>query len=228
MPLGVALGACAVAALGIGILKVHPRHAAIVQIVRRPSPRAVFSTLPRQQLASAFANLPWTFEPNVGQADAKVKFVVRANDATVLLTQHGIELSWAAVNAASPPATPRLQTRCDSNSSDRIMKFSHKDERCCAERRTTSWAAIRKNGLEMSRNILRLNTAGLYPGIGARFYGGKSGLEYDSGCFTGQFTSKCTVARRGRGCDASRPQRQSHFSSAWTTNRHAPPENLSE
>jgi len=71
VPLSVALGACAVAALGIGILKVHPRHAAIVQIVRRPSPRAVFSTLPRQQLASAFANLPWAFEPNGARRTAK-------------------------------------------------------------------------------------------------------------------------------------------------------------
>src|SRR5579872_2121544 len=33
------------------------------------------------------------------------------------------------------------------------------DERCCGERQITSWDAIRKNGLEISRNILRLNTA---------------------------------------------------------------------
>ncbi|HXT73909.1 MAG TPA: choice-of-anchor D domain-containing protein [Candidatus Angelobacter sp.] len=179
MPLSVALGACAVAALGIGILKVHPRHAAIVQIVRRPSPRAVFSTLPRQQLASAFANLPWAFEPNVGQADAKVKFVVRANDATVLLTQHSIELSWAAANAASPlsnaasPDTLQLQFL---GSNHEVLTQGR------AMLRGKTNYLLGRDPKKWLRDVAQYSSveySGLYAGIGARFYGGKSGLEYD-------------------------------------------------
>ncbi|HLJ40433.1 MAG TPA: hypothetical protein VKT50_02980, partial [Candidatus Acidoferrales bacterium] len=84
MRLGCALGACALAVLGISILKTPPGHAGVV---RYRSARAVLSALPKQQLANTLANLPWAFEPNVGQADAEVKFIARANDATVFLTR---------------------------------------------------------------------------------------------------------------------------------------------
>ena len=179
MPLGAALGACALAALGISILQVHPRHAAIVQIVRRPSPRAVFSTLPKQQLSNALANLPWVFEPNVGQAGAKVKFIARANDATVFLTQRGLDLSWAATNVTSATAKPAPQGtfQLEFLGSNRGLQ-AHGQAMLRAKTNYLLGRDPRKWLTDVPQ-YSSVEYGAMYPGIDARFYGGKSGLEYD-------------------------------------------------
>jgi len=195
--LGCALGVSGLAVLGISVLPAHPRHAAIV---RRLSPRAVFSTPPTQQLASAFATLPWAFEPSVGQAGANVKFIARANDATVFLTQHGLELSWARADAAGTGATPASQPKLQ-------LEFLGSNREVRARGRSmlrgkTNYL-LGRDPRKWLRDVPQYSSVeyrGIYPGIDARFYGGKSGLEYDLAASPG--SSLRNVRLRAVGADA--------------------------
>ncbi|MGH9732337.1 MAG: choice-of-anchor D domain-containing protein, partial [Candidatus Acidiferrales bacterium] len=176
MRLGCALCACVLAALGISVLPVHPRHAAIV---RQPSPRAVFSTLPKHQLANSLADLPWAFEPNVGQAGAKVKFIARADNATVFLTQRGLELSWARANAAGAGTKPASQDtlQLEFLGSNREVQAHGR-----AMLRGKTNYLLGRDPRKWLRDVPQYSSVeygGIYPDIDARFYGGKRGLEYD-------------------------------------------------
>ncbi|HEV2315532.1 MAG TPA: choice-of-anchor D domain-containing protein [Candidatus Acidoferrales bacterium] len=203
MPLGAALGACALVVLGITVLETPPKHGGVV---RHPSARAVLSTPPRQQLANTLANLPWAFEPNVGQAGAKVKFIARANDATVFLTQRGLELSWARANgathvasAAAKPA-PQDMLHLEFLSSDRGVQAHGR-----AMLRGKTNYLLGRDPRKWLRDVPQYSSveySGIYPGIDARFYGGQSGLEYDLAASPG--TSLRNVRLRAVGADAMR------------------------
>ncbi|MHB8486871.1 MAG: choice-of-anchor D domain-containing protein [Candidatus Acidiferrales bacterium] len=132
-----------------------------------------------QQLPNTLVDLPWAFEPNVGQAGAKVKFVARANDATVFLTQRGLELSWAESNPASAGAKPAPQDKLQ-------LEFLGSNREVRAHGRAmlrgkTNYLLGRdpKKWLRDIPQYSSVEYGGMYPGIDARFYVGKSGLEYD-------------------------------------------------
>ena len=197
--MGCALSACALVVLGIRVLPVHLRHDGVV---RQPSARAVFSASPKQQLPNTLANLPWAFEPNVGQAGAKVKFLARANDATVFLTQRGLELSWAESHPANAGVTHASQARLQ-------LEFLGSERRVRAHGRAILrgktnylWGSDPRKWLRDVPQYSSVEYLGLYPGINARFYGGKRGLEYDLVASPG--SSLRNVRLRVVGADAIR------------------------
>lgn len=200
------LGACALVVLWISGLTSSPRHS---DVARQPSARAFFSAPPKQQLANAAANLPWAFEPNVGQAGAKVKFIARATNATVFLTQRGLELSWArvlgAAHAASAAVGPTSQDRLQ-------LEFLGSNRGVQAHGRAmlrgkTSYL-LGRDPRKWLRDVPQYSSvefSGIYPGIDARFYGGQSGLEYDLVASPG--SSPRNVQLRAVGVDAMRLDR---------------------
>jgi len=129
-----------------------------------------------------------------------VKFIARANDATVLLTQYSIELSWAAANAASAggkavsPDTLQLE----------FLGSNHEVRAQGREmlRGKTNYLLGRDRG-KWLRDVPQYSSVEydqMYPGIGARFYGGKDGLEYDLVASPG--SSLRNVVLRAVGADA--------------------------
>ncbi|MGH9865799.1 MAG: hypothetical protein ACRD4H_10340, partial [Candidatus Acidiferrales bacterium] len=123
--------------------------------------------------------MPWAFEPNVGQTDAKAKFLARANDATVFLTRRGIVLSWKPPNAEVTQPKQRSQDalRLDFLDSNRDVRISG---RSMLGGKTNYLLGC--NSRKWLRNVPQYSSVeydGLYSGIDAQFYGGNGGLEYD-------------------------------------------------
>jgi hypothetical protein len=108
-----------------------------------------------------------------------VKFIARANDATVFLTQHGLELFWALANAAGAGTKPASQDtlQLEFLGSNRAVRAHGR-----AMLRGKTNYLLGRDPRKWLRDVPQYSSveyAGLYPGISARFYGGKSGLEYD-------------------------------------------------
>ncbi|MHB8525398.1 MAG: choice-of-anchor D domain-containing protein [Candidatus Acidiferrales bacterium] len=174
--LGVILCAGVLAAL---FLSGWGKQQARIRVHRPPAARAALFALASHPPIENLASLPWAFEPNLGQTDAKVKFLARANGATVFLTRRGVVLSWTAKNARAdrageaPPDTLRL-------------KFVGARRNVHVTGQSILRAKISYFLGRYSRKWLRdvpeyssVEYSGIYSGINARFYGGPSGLEYD-------------------------------------------------
>lgn len=124
-------------------------------------------------------NLGWVFEPNVGQTATSVKFLARANDANVLLTDDSIDISWST--STRKGKQPRLET---SDSLQLEFSGSARGNRPVGQDllpgKTNYF--IGRNPSAWHTNIphyAAVRYSGLYPGVDAKFYGGTQGLEYD-------------------------------------------------
>ena len=172
---GLILIVCA-AAGGFSLLGAQNRPA---PSARKSSGKLVFSSAPQQPAAQSLAKLPWAFEPNVGQTDARVKFFARADGANVFLTQDEAVIAWSApelnnsLAAQRPTNDLRLQFVGASDkaavSGDNELPGKTNYLLCSDPRK---W---RTNVPHFSAVSYRK----IYPGIDARFYGGPLGLEYD-------------------------------------------------
>ncbi|HEV2617520.1 MAG TPA: choice-of-anchor D domain-containing protein, partial [Candidatus Acidoferrales bacterium] len=175
MWLGLFLGACALAALGSSGSSTSRRHA---RPIPQSRPRAILAALPKPELSNTLSHSLWAFEPNVGQTDARVKFMARANDASVFLTQRGVVLSWTG-NAASS------SFRKASHDALRLDFLGASDAARVSGRsllRGKTNYLLGRDPRKWLRDVPRYASVEyreLYPGIDARFYGGNSGLEYD-------------------------------------------------
>ena len=174
--LGVILCAGILAALPFSRLGIHRAR---IRADRPPAARARLFALTDQPPTENLASLPWTFEPNVGQTDAKVKFLARATGATVFLTRRGVTLCWTSKNVRTdragkaPPGILRLKfvgasrtVRVAGQSMLRakINYFLGRDPR--------KW-------LRDVPEYSSVEYSGIYSGVDTRFYGGPGGLEYD-------------------------------------------------
>jgi hypothetical protein len=141
--------------------------------------RLVISPLTRGQATQKFDHLPWAFEPNEGQADARVKFLSRANDATVFLTQSSVVIAWPA---------PHSMNRVGARGAQPVLSLEFSGAARNAAISGQQELPGKTNYLlgndprKWRRNVPHYSSVayrGLYPGIDARFYGGPRGLEYD-------------------------------------------------
>ncbi|HET6199563.1 MAG TPA: choice-of-anchor D domain-containing protein, partial [Candidatus Acidoferrales bacterium] len=138
-----------------------------------------------------------------------MKFITRANDATVFLTQRGLELSWARVNAAGAGTKPASQDRLrlEFLGSNRGVR-AHGQAMLPGK---TNYL-LGRDPQKWLRDIPQYSSveySGMYPGIGARFYGGKSGLEYDLAVSPG--SSLRNVRLRAVGADAMHLDRRGNL-----------------
>lgn len=129
--------------------------------------------------AQRLGNLGWAFEPNLGQADPSVKFLARANDATVFLTNDGIDISWTspARNGKPLPSAKSDFLELEFSGAERSNEPSGES---LLPGKTNY--LIGPNPRAWHTNIphyAAVRYDRLYPGVDAKFYGGKHGLEYD-------------------------------------------------
>jgi hypothetical protein len=167
------------------------------------------SPLAARNAAQRLANLGWGFEPNVGQTGANVKFLARANDATVFLTDDSVYVSW------KQPA--RANQRDEAGKRD-FLRLEFAGARRDAKQDGDILLGGKTNYL-IGRDPRKWHTdiphyaavryAGLYPGVDARFYGGAQGLEYDLTAVRGSDLQQ--ILLRVSGADALRLDRQGNL-----------------
>ncbi|HEV2491065.1 MAG TPA: choice-of-anchor D domain-containing protein [Candidatus Acidoferrales bacterium] len=133
----------------------------------------------QRQAVRKFAKLPWAFEPNAGQTDSRVKFLARADAATVYLTANGAVIAWRA----QPAKGAHL---AKAQESDLSFEFSDSNEnaRITGQQELPGKTnyLIGNDPRKWHTNIPHFSAVKygeIYPGIDARFYGGPLGLEYD-------------------------------------------------
>jgi len=140
------------------------------------TPVASDAQLARSRAAAAYARLPLSFEPNRGQFDRHALFVARGPGSTLLLTRRSAVLSLAAPKSRMGGVArgAALQIRFVGASADpRLRGLSALPGRVnYLIGRRASWHV----GIP---TYARVGYAGVWPGIGASFYGRQGRLEYD-------------------------------------------------
>ncbi len=131
--------------------------------------------------------------------------MARANDASIFMTQRGVVFSWTTENAAGRSFGKNAHDalRLDFLGSSDAARVSGRS----MLRGETNYLLGRdpRKWLRDVPHYASVEYSELYPGIDARFYGGKSGLEYDLVVLPG--SSLRNVRLRIAGADAMRLDR---------------------
>jgi hypothetical protein len=138
----------------------------------------------RSRVESGYAQLPLSFEPNLGQINPQVRFVSRARNRTLWLTKDEAVLTVA--RRSHPRATqPSIASNNRIQQAVLRMRFvgSNTDARVVGQSRqegTVNYFVGRpeqwKTGIPV---YSRVRYSSLYPGIDLVFYGNNRQLEYD-------------------------------------------------
>ncbi len=123
-------------------------------------------------------SLPLTFEPNKGQADAKVRFLARGSSYGVLLESNKTVLVIPR-DTNTPERTPdnpsfvtlELLNSSRQPNAEGLDVLPGKSNYYVGNQRTKWLSGISQYG--------KVKFSSVYPGIDLIFYGGESGLEYD-------------------------------------------------
>jgi hypothetical protein len=137
------------------------------------------------RLAGAYARLPLSFEPNLGQSDSAVRFVSHGPGYSLLV------LPNEAVLVARPPARGQSAATLADRQCEKpadMLRFRFVGARSDAaitgedELEGKSNYLIGNDPAKWQTNIPtygRVHVAGLYAGVDAEFYGNPQTLEYD-------------------------------------------------
>ncbi|HEV2183265.1 MAG TPA: hypothetical protein VGR39_06230, partial [Candidatus Acidoferrales bacterium] len=167
---------CGFIAGGFSQLGAQNRRAPAVQ---KGSGSLVLSPVNQQQAGRSLAHLPWAFEPNVGQTDARVKFLARANGATVFLAQTEAVIAWSLPQAKGARAAQKSENdlRLQFVGASHLKVVSGENE---LPGKTNY--LLGNDPRHWHTNVPHFSAvsyAEIYPGVDVRFYGGPRGLEYD-------------------------------------------------
>jgi beta-propeller repeat-containing protein len=122
------------------------------------------------QIAAAFRRMPLSFEPNVGQSDPQVRFLVRGPDYTLFLTAS----AEAVVVSGKEPSEVARMGLAGAN--------PQPDVRALEERAAKSYYFIGNDPARWHTkvpNYGRVRYQAVYPGIDLVYYGNQQQLEYD-------------------------------------------------
>jgi len=140
------------------------------------------------RIASAFSNLPLTFEANRGQTSASAKFIARGSGYSTFLTTGGLVLSLRSSKTVSPQAIEKGFPSDSSPSSRSILEFNlmgaTQNPMIVGENEQTGRVNyfIGKDPKGWHTNVptyARVRYKNVYPGIDLVYYGNHRQLEYD-------------------------------------------------
>src|SRR4029077_7054790 len=145
-----------------------------------------------------FGNLPLSFESNRGQSDPRVKFIARAHNETLFLTQTGATIALTLPHIpdykslASPNSGDGVKKAAFKMSSPRVESSAVRMEFVGASGRAKIEGVGRNAGVTNSfvgsdpkkghaniPNYSKVRYTGLYRGVDLVFYGDASHFEYD-------------------------------------------------
>jgi hypothetical protein len=128
--------------------------------------------------------LPLSFEPNVGQADAEAKFLVRGQRASVFITSRGalfarrrdasVQTNGGAAPGPEDGSAPLRMEFLGASGSARPVALQPLPGKAnyVIGNDPSSW----RTGIPTYRKVM---VAGLYPGVDLVYYGNQRQLEYD-------------------------------------------------
>ena len=168
----------------------------VIPHIVQPSP-ADPARIPQPSSQSANVSLPITFEPNVGQADARVQFIGRGKGIATFLTSDAVVLR----RGEDRPLQLRFEGECNpaarcNQGPGKGRQFGWAGEE---QLRGRSNYLIENNPRQWHRNVPHFAraTAGVAPGVKASIYGGEQGVEYDLELAPGIDPSKLRIALDG-------------------------------
>ena len=158
--------------------------AAALPLLQRWGPTHGATTESRASAESAYANLPLSFEPNVGQSDPSVRFVARRGGASMFFTPSEVVLS---LTQAKPSASSEGQSP-DPNvappASTVRVRFEGANSAAAIDHGESLPGRVNYiQGGDPARWFTDLPTyrgivySGLYPGIDLHYEGGRGGLK---------------------------------------------------
>lgn len=166
----------AVASLGlvagtIGAIQYHLRRSSWAEFRSVPSS-------PRRRVAQVFSALPLRFEENLGQADARVRFVARTPASVLFLTESG-----ASVLHLSPATAPGGDESKSEVLRVKLVGSNRAPEISGLERLPGgSNYFVGNNPRRWRVNVpafAQVRYRAVYPGINLVYYGNQGRLEYD-------------------------------------------------
>jgi hypothetical protein len=164
--------------------------ATVVAVCLGVTPRSVSAqpTATASRSLATRAALPMSFEPNVGQTDARVRFVARGAGYAIFLTDEGATLSLASPRPASLSMSFAGATRAAGVEPERPLPGK-------------SHYLMGKDPSAWKRNVPTFGAvryAGVYDGIDVLFYGTQDQLEYDFVVAPGADPSQARVRFEGQ------------------------------
>ena len=118
-------------------------------------------------IRSNFAKSPLSFEPNLGQAGARVKFLAHSGSRAIYVTNSGIAIAGVELQF--------LGGKCAAISGLQPLSERHSYFRGAS----LAQNALTHNAVTDIPTYQRVRCEHIYPGIDAEFYGGRGGVEYD-------------------------------------------------
>jgi hypothetical protein len=142
------------------------------------------------KVQESVAKLPLAFEPNLGQTDARVKYVARAKGYTAFLTENETVLSIKGSAKGSAPG---------------VLRMNMPNARPATRLETSDPQVARSNYLKGDRskwitdvaNYGRVTAKEVYPGIDVAYHGNQRTLEYDFVVKPGADSNQIRVAYEG-------------------------------
>jgi len=151
-----------------------------------PSPQP--GTALQGRVASAFSNLPLTFEANQGQTSANARFIARGSGYSTFLTAGGLVLSLSSSKTESSQPIDKGSPQDSSPSAKAILEFNlvgaTQNPMIVGENQQTGRVNyfIGKDPKGWHTNVptyARVRYKNVYPGIDLVYYGNHRQLEYD-------------------------------------------------
>jgi hypothetical protein len=192
-----------------------PAPARVRRAAPAPTTRSLATATPErqtQQATEVYDALPLSFEPNVGQTDARVRFLARGAGYTIFLTEDAAVLALAGGGRADAAPGPGEQSKTRDARAEAGLRREALRMRLLGARAGASLEGDRalpgrSNYLSGSdpagwrRDVptyAAVRYEGVYAGVDAVFYGNRQQLEYDFEVRPGADPSQIRVQFEGQ------------------------------
>jgi hypothetical protein len=193
------------AAIAVSILTIQSPAGTHTRLTRRPA--ADLQSQPAHaELSRQYGNLPLAFEPNIGQTDARVRYLARGGGMTVFFTDTETAMVLSRSRHANQPEGPGRKPGATGAVEQTVVRM--KLEKASQPRRVIGTEKlpgisnyfIGNDPAQWHTDVPhygRIQYEGVYPGIDLVWYGNQRLLEYDFVVAPGADPKQIQVAYEG-------------------------------
>ncbi|MGA3028881.1 MAG: SBBP repeat-containing protein [Bryobacteraceae bacterium] len=161
---------------------------AAVTVARRPMPASPVRHIGHARVNSGYGKLPLAFEPNMGQTDARVRFLARSGGMTAFFTDTGTAMVLSRSRQAKTPDGPGWRRAPAGEVEQAVVRMKLEG---AAQARQVSGVDklpgisnyfIGNDPAKWRTDVPhygRIQYEGVYPGVDVVWYGNQRRLEYD-------------------------------------------------